>query len=79
MHDKYYRFLQRRRVKSNTELPTTEELYRQIFRILKEKGRLRIAEIRRPLADYYWLSKDEVYYTTEYGYTPVFNSRFRLL
>jgi len=77
MHDKYYRFLQRRRVKSNTELPTTEELYGQILRILKEKGRLKIAEIRRLLADYYWLSEDEVYYTTEYGSTPVFNSRLQ--
>ena len=35
----------------------------------------RLRWIRKRIAEYYWLSDKDVYYTTEYGSTPILSSR----
>lgn len=74
-HERYYERLQRIRKQGEVNLPSTEDLYHLIIKILEEGGPLTLAEIRRRIAEYYWLSEKDVYYTTEFGSTPILSSR----
>jgi|GEM_PF-6780291 len=71
----FYKRLNKIQREGDIILPTTEELYEQIIKILKESGPLTLGEIRRRLALYYWLSEEEVFYTSEFGSRPVFAGR----
>lgn len=74
-HEKYYERLHWIRKQSDIDLPSTDDLYRLIIKILKDGKQLTLAEIRKRIAEYYWLSDKDVYWTTEYGSTPVLSSR----
>lgn len=74
-HERYYERLRWIRKQNEFDLPSTEELYRLIVKILEDGKPLTLAEIRKRIAEYYWLSDKDVYYTTEYGSTPILSSR----
>ncbi len=71
----YYRSLETRRKRGTQEIPGVQDMYSLVLRILKDHGVSTTAEIRGDIADYYWLTEDEVYFTSEFGSTPVLSSR----
>ena len=74
-HERDYERLTWRRKREEFDLPTTDDLYRLIIKILEDESPLTLAEIRKRIAEYYWLTDKDVYLTSEYGSTPVLSSR----
>lgn len=73
--ERIYEHVRHVRKRREIDLPSTEEILTFIIRVLGEGKRLTLAEIRRRIAEYYWLSDEDVYKTSEYGSIPILSSR----
>ena len=61
--------------KAETSIPKEEELLPVVIRIYKENGEVTLDQLRKLLAEYFWMDSDSYYYKPENWKTPLFYYR----